>query len=82
MTSEDDQLAAELAEQAGKRLLDLRAGGGSPDELRKAGDTGKPAALEGENSPQAKSLYDFTRKVVERVDEIKAQTADHVIQIQ
>lgn len=51
-------------------------------ELRKAGDTGKPAALEGENSPHAKSLYDFTRKVVERVDEIKAQTADHVIQIQ
>jgi 3'(2'), 5'-bisphosphate nucleotidase len=38
MTSEDHQLAAELAEQAGKRLLDLRAGGGSPDELRKAGD--------------------------------------------
>jgi len=51
-------------------------------ELRKAGDTGKPAALEGESSPHAKSLYDFTRKVVERVDEIKAQTADHVIQIQ
>ena len=38
MTSEDHQLAAELAEQAGKRLLDLRAGDGSPDELRKAGD--------------------------------------------
>jgi len=50
-------------------------------ELRKAGDTGKPVALEGESSPHAKSLYDFTRKVVERVDEIKAQTADHVIQI-
>ncbi len=25
-------------------------------ELRKAGDTGKPAVLEGENSPHAKSL--------------------------
>jgi 3'(2'), 5'-bisphosphate nucleotidase len=38
MTSEDDRIAAELAEQAGQRLLDLRAGGGSPDDLRKAGD--------------------------------------------
>src|SRR6516164_8902247 len=38
MTSDDDRLAAELAEDAGKRLLDLRADGGSPDELRKAGD--------------------------------------------
>jgi 3'(2'), 5'-bisphosphate nucleotidase len=38
MTSDDHILAAELAEEAGKRLLDLRAGGGSPDELRKAGD--------------------------------------------
>lgn len=38
MTSDDHVLAAELAEQAGKRLLDLRAAGGSPDELRKAGD--------------------------------------------
>ena len=33
-------------------------------ELRKAGDTGKPAVLAGENSPHAKSLYDFARKVV------------------
>ena len=38
MTSDDHLLAAELAEEAGKRLLDLRADGGSPDELRKAGD--------------------------------------------
>jgi 3'(2'), 5'-bisphosphate nucleotidase len=38
MTSEDDRIAAELAEQAGQRLLDLRAAGGSPDDLRKAGD--------------------------------------------
>ena len=34
----DDRLAAELAEQAGKLLLDLRTGGGDPAELRKAGD--------------------------------------------
>jgi 3'(2'), 5'-bisphosphate nucleotidase len=38
MASEDDAIAAELAEQAGQRLLDLRERGGSPDELRKAGD--------------------------------------------
>ena len=38
MTSDDDRLAAELAEDAGKRLLDLRAEGGAPNELRKAGD--------------------------------------------
>jgi 3'(2'), 5'-bisphosphate nucleotidase len=38
MTSDDHVLAAELAEEAGKRLLDLRAEGGSPDDLRKAGD--------------------------------------------
>jgi 3'(2'), 5'-bisphosphate nucleotidase len=38
MTSDDHLLAAELAEEAGKRLLGLRAEGGSPDELRKAGD--------------------------------------------
>jgi ATP-binding protein involved in chromosome partitioning len=51
-------------------------------ELRKAGDTGKPSVLEGENSPHAKSLYDFTRKVVARVDEIRANATEGVIQIQ
>jgi ATP-binding protein involved in chromosome partitioning len=51
-------------------------------ELRKAGDTGKPAVLEGENSPHAKSLYDFARKVIARVDEIRAQAPEGVIQIQ
>jgi 3'(2'), 5'-bisphosphate nucleotidase len=38
MRPDDDRLAAELAEQAGERLLELRAGGGDPAELRKAGD--------------------------------------------
>jgi 3'(2'), 5'-bisphosphate nucleotidase len=38
MTSDDDRLAAELAEQAGKLLLDLRAERGDPGDLRKAGD--------------------------------------------
>ncbi len=51
-------------------------------ELRKAGDTGKPAVLAGENSATGKSLYDFARRVVARVDEIKANTPESVIQIQ
>ena len=51
-------------------------------ELRKAGDSGKPSVLEGENSAHAKSLYDFARKVVARVDEIKANAPESVIQIQ
>jgi 3'(2'), 5'-bisphosphate nucleotidase len=38
MTSDDDRLAAELACNAGKLLLDLRAEGGDPGDLRKAGD--------------------------------------------
>jgi len=51
-------------------------------ELRKGGDTGKPAVLDGENAPHAKALYEFARKVVSRVDEIRAQSRDSVIQIQ
>ena len=38
MPADDDRLAAELAEQAGRRLLLLRSRGGDPDDLRKAGD--------------------------------------------
>ncbi len=51
-------------------------------DIRKAGDTGKPTVLEGENSPHAKSLYDFARKVIARVDEIKSSAPESVIQIQ
>jgi len=36
--TDDDRLAAELAEQAGQLLLDLRAEGGDPGDLRTAGD--------------------------------------------
>jgi 3'(2'), 5'-bisphosphate nucleotidase len=38
MISDDDRLAAELAERAGVLLLELRAEGGDPADLRKAGD--------------------------------------------
>ncbi|MGH3188093.1 MAG: inositol monophosphatase family protein [Streptosporangiaceae bacterium] len=37
-TANDHVLARELADQAGRRLLELRAGGGEPDLLRRAGD--------------------------------------------
>ena len=38
MTTEDDRLARDLASEAGLLLLALRAEGGEPDALRKAGD--------------------------------------------
>ncbi len=51
-------------------------------DIRKAGDTGKPAVLAGEDSPHAKSLYALARKVEERVNEIKSAAPEGVIQIQ
>jgi ATP-binding protein involved in chromosome partitioning len=51
-------------------------------DIRKAGDTGKPAVLAGEDSPHAKSLYALARKVEARVAEIKAAAPEGVIQIQ
>src|SRR5580698_5601877 len=38
MISDDDRLAADLAAEAGRRLLALRAAGGAADDLRRAGD--------------------------------------------
>ena len=38
ITGDDHLLARDLAEQAGRRLVELRARGGHPDLLRKAGD--------------------------------------------
>lgn len=51
-------------------------------DIRKAGDSGKPAALDGEGSARSKPLYDFARRVMARVDEIKAAAPDNIIQIQ
>ena len=51
-------------------------------EIRKSGDGGKPAVLEGEDSPHAKSLYALARKVVARIEEIKSSSPQGVIQIQ
>jgi 3'(2'), 5'-bisphosphate nucleotidase len=38
MISDDDRLAADLAGEAGRRLMALRAAGGTADDLRRAGD--------------------------------------------
>ena len=51
-------------------------------DIRKASDSGQPTVLAGEVSSSGKSLYDFARKVVTRVDEIKANAGESVIQIQ
>jgi len=47
MPADDDRLARDLAEEAGRRLLALRARGGDPDDLRKAGDTSSHEFLSG-----------------------------------
>ena len=51
-------------------------------EIRKASDSGNPTVAQGESSPPAKALYDFSRQVIARVDEIKANAPEPVIQIQ
>jgi ATP-binding protein involved in chromosome partitioning len=51
-------------------------------DIRKAGDSGRPTALEGDSSSRSKPLYDFARRVIARVDEIKAAAPENVIQIQ
>jgi ATP-binding protein involved in chromosome partitioning len=51
-------------------------------EIRRSGDAGTPAVLQGEDSPHAKSLFDFARKVAARVEEIKSSSSEGVIQIQ
>src|SRR6266705_5409475 len=51
-------------------------------DIRKAGDTGQPAVLAGEDAAHAKSLYEFARKVAARIDEIKSGAAASVIHIQ
>ena len=71
--------AEKMAEQYGVSFL------GSIEldpEVRKSGDGGKPVVLEGENSPHAKSIFEFARRVVARVSEIKASEPASVIQIQ
>jgi ATP-binding protein involved in chromosome partitioning len=70
--------AAKTAEQFGVSYLgEVQL---DPD-IRKASDSGRPTVLDGEGSSSGKSLFDFARKVVTRVDEIKANAGESVIQI-
>jgi ATP-binding protein involved in chromosome partitioning len=51
-------------------------------DIRKGGDGGQPVVLAGETSPHAKSLFDFTKKVIFRVQEMKSSSSGTVIQVQ
>jgi ATP-binding protein involved in chromosome partitioning len=51
-------------------------------EVRKSGDGGKPVVLEGEGAEHAKSIFEFARRVLARVGEIKASEGESVISIQ
>jgi len=50
--------------------------------IRQAGDAGRPAVLAGEDSPHAKSLFDFAKKVAARVEEVESSAPASVISIQ
>src|ERR1700674_4676785 len=71
--------AEKMAQQFGVSFLGNIA---LDPEVRKSGDGGTPIVLEGENSPHAKSIYEFARNVVKRSDEIRASAPASVIQIQ
>ena len=49
-------------------------------DIRKGGDSGKPAVLE-ENTPYAKSLFEFAQQVVQRVAEVKKNAPGDVLQV-
>jgi len=51
-------------------------------EIRKASDSGSPTVLQGEGSSHARSLFAFARNVIARVEEIKSDSSQAVIQIQ
>jgi len=50
-------------------------------EIRKSGDEGRPAVLEGESAAHAKSLFEFARRVADKIEQIKASAPESVIQI-
>ncbi len=51
-------------------------------DIRKGGDGGKPVVLAGETSSHAKSLFEFAKKVIFRVQEMKSSSSGTVIQVQ
>ncbi|HEX9034965.1 MAG TPA: 3'(2'),5'-bisphosphate nucleotidase CysQ [Streptosporangiaceae bacterium] len=71
----DDLLARDLAEQAGERLLKLRASGATADDLRKAGDLGSQEFLAAE---LARLRPDDAILSEEAVDDLARLNADRV----
>jgi len=51
-------------------------------DIRKGGDSGHPVALEGESGGYSKSLYEFARRVQDRVQAMLSSAPDSVIEIQ
>ena len=51
-------------------------------DIRKAGDGGTPVVMQGENSPHARSLFEFAGRVITRVKAIRSQSPEGVIHIQ
>jgi len=50
-------------------------------DIRKGGDSGHPIVMEGEQSPHAKSIFAFTRRVMERTKEVQESAGGSVIEI-
>ena len=50
-------------------------------DIRKGGDSGQPIVLEGDQSPHAKSMFEFTNRVIERTKEVQESAGGSVIQI-
>ena len=50
-------------------------------QIRQGGDSGHPVTLEGETSEHAKSLFAFSRNVLERVEQLKKSSGDSVISV-
>lgn len=50
-------------------------------DIRKAGDSGHPIVMEGDQSPHAKSIFEFTRRVMERTKEVRESAGGSVIEI-
>jgi len=71
---------ARTAEQFGVPFLGSIA---LDPDIRKGGDSGRPMVLEGETSPQSKSFFEFARKVIAGLQEVKSrQQPGSVIQVQ
>jgi ATP-binding protein involved in chromosome partitioning len=51
-------------------------------KIRQGGDTGRPVAIEGEENGQAKSFYDFARRVMTVLEQQRAGAPEPVIRIQ